>query len=149
MFNLLTCLISRNIFSLFHDVQSECVRVMKSVLFMKSVLLPFLPASASLWRFVSISFSCSSAFFCRHSRGSFSSALYHSSFSLLILSGCRSLRVSGESGRLFQCMRPDNHSAIIMSAVLPFLPLARQAEAVLMSSGTAPSFLQSDIVQRV
>ena len=45
------------------------------------------------------------SFFYWLSRVSFSSALYHLSFSRLILSCCLPLQLSGEPGRLFQCMR--------------------------------------------
>lgn len=62
--------------------------------------------------------SPSSVFFYWLSWDLFSSALYHLSFSRLILSRCLPLQLSGEPGRLFQCMRPDNHSAVIMSAFL-------------------------------
>lgn len=53
------------------------------------------------------------SFFYWLSRDLFTSALYHLPFSRLILSHCLPLQVSREPGRLFQCMRLDNHSAVI------------------------------------
>lgn len=71
----------------------------------------------------------------------FSSALYHLSSSRLILSRCLPLQLSREPGRLFQCMRPDNHSALILSAFLssPLFSSPLLAGAVLMW-GNALSF---------
>lgn len=80
---------------------------------------------------------------------SFSSALYRLSLSRLILSRCLALRLSGEPGRLFQCMRPDNHSAVIMSAILfsfcPFSPSLCLLVILMWRNATS---LQLDIVQK-
>lgn len=109
------------------SIKSDILELLNQ--FVKSIILPPLAVFRSHLLFVFSSLLlglCLLLYWL--SRVSFSSDLYHLSFSRLILSCCLPLQLSGEPGRLFQCMRADNHSAVIMSAFLSSL----SARVVLM-----------------